>query len=70
MKLERLLIECELSVSAYDSNSEAVTDLQAVQELTKRFINSARTAITDETIYYFEEFKFPNLNLEEIPEKS
>lgn len=67
-KLERLLMEWELAVSNY-FGKESETDLQAVQELTKSFVITARSAITDETNSFFEEVKFPNINLEKEPTK-
>ena len=67
-RLERLLMEWELAVSAYSGKTDE-NSLKAVEALTKAFVNSSRSAITDETKSYFEEVKFPNLNVEkETPE--
>ena len=67
-RLERLLMEWELAVSAYSGKSDE-NSLEIVEGLTKAFVISSRSAITDETKSYFEEVKFPNLNVEkETPE--
>jgi len=62
-KLEKLLMEWELSISALLGKSDDESLIKA-QELTAALVTGARAAITDETKSYFEEVKFPNLNIE------
>lgn len=62
-KLEKLLMEWELSMAGLAGRSDDES-LQEAQNLTAALIAGARAAITDETKSYFEEVKFPNLNVE------
>ena len=60
MNLERLLMKWELLVSK-SIGDESV--LQVVQKAAENFVLDAGTVITDETKNYFEEVKFPNMNV-------
>jgi hypothetical protein len=62
-------MDWELGVSAYAGKTDEES-VGKVQELTQAFVNAARSAITDETKSYFEEVKFPNLNLKEAQAKT
>lgn len=62
-RLEHLLMNWELDRASLSSSSDADA-LKKLQESAKTFVESARAAITDETKSYFEEVKFPNLNLD------
>lgn len=61
-RLEHLLTNWELERAALADNSNS-DDLKKLQDSAKTFVESARAAITDETKSYFEEVKFPNLNI-------
>lgn len=62
-RLEHLLMNWELGRASLSGSSDADA-LKKLQESAKTFVESARAAITDETKSYFEEVKFPNLNLD------
>lgn len=61
-RLEHLLANWELDRAAL-ADSSPPDDLKRLQASAKNFVDSARAAITDETKSYFEEVKFPNLNV-------
>jgi hypothetical protein len=62
-RLEHLLTNWELECAAQSSSNDPDA-LKNLHESARTFVESARAAITDETKSYFEEVKFPNLNIE------
>lgn len=61
-KLEHLLMAWDLERAALIGSTDPGAMVR-LQEAAKNFVLAARAAITDETKSYFEEVKFPNLNL-------
>jgi hypothetical protein len=61
-RLEHLLTNWELERAAQSGNDPDT--LKKLHESARTLVESARAAITDETKSYFEEVKFPNLNVE------
>lgn len=61
-RLEHLLTTWELGRAQHADSAEPEAPSR-LQEAARTFIEAARAAITDETKSYFEEVKYPNLNV-------
>jgi hypothetical protein len=64
-------MEWELNVNSLTGRSDDASIIKA-QELTVSFVNKSRSVIMSETKKYFEEVRFPTINIEtnnERPER-